>query len=319
MASQKKQMALQSAPKSPLKLALTGFDSGWGCRDYGCEDGPYKLKTKSLNRPLAEHQVMVSPVAILGLKKLGKHRDFKTKEDNFHLVYEGLKRLHFKLKQDLKKTHLPVVIGGDHSSAIATWSSIITHHKAEGAFGLIWLDAHLDAHTPETCHEGKWGGWWHGMPVTALCGYGLPAFTKLGGTKAKINPKHMTMIGIRSFEPSEVKFVKKHKIKTAYADDVAAKGFDAIFKTALKRATTGTKGFGISIDLDGFDPKDAPGVGTNEKNGLRAKDVLHTLRGIGHHPLFKGLEIAEFNPHKDKNGKTAQLIHNIILATFARP
>ena len=308
----------QSQNNSSRKISLTGFDSGWGCRDYGCEDGPYKLHIKSLNALATAHNILLTPLDILGIKKLGKHKDFKTKHESFHLVYEGLKRLHHKLKQDLKKNNIPVVIGGDHSSAIATWSTIASAHKAEGAFGLIWLDAHLDAHTPETSHEGKWGGWWHGMPATALCGYGLDEFTKLASPKTKLHPKNLTMIGIRSYEPAEAKFVKKHKIKVAYAQDVKEKGFDAIFKTALRRATTDTKGFGISIDLDGFDPKDAPGVGTNEKNGLRAKDVLHTLRGIGYHPKFKGLEIAEFNPHKDKNGKTAELINNIILSVFAK-
>lgn len=34
-------------------------------------------------------------------------------------------------------------------------------------------------------------------------------------------------------------------------------------------------------------------------------------------PLFKGIEIVEYNPHKDPEKKTAQLINDILTAVFA--
>lgn len=54
----------------------------------------------------------------------------------------------------LELEEFPIVIGGDHSIAVGTWHYL----EAEGSFGLIWLDAHMDSHTPLTTppnHSGN--------------------------------------------------------------------------------------------------------------------------------------------------------------------
>uniref|UniRef100_A0A914R473 Arginase n=1 Tax=Parascaris equorum TaxID=6256 RepID=A0A914R473_PAREQ len=56
------------------------------------------------------------------------------------------------------------VIGGDHSCAIGTWSGIASALRPKGNVGLIWVDAHLDSHRPETSVTGNL----HGMPVAHL-------------------------------------------------------------------------------------------------------------------------------------------------------
>src|SRR5438093_13057268 len=51
---------------------------------------------------------------------------------------------------------LPVILGGDHSIAVATFSAIASHYKRQGTeIGLIWLDAHADINTPETSPSGN--------------------------------------------------------------------------------------------------------------------------------------------------------------------
>ena len=84
------------------------------------------------------------------------------------------------------------------------------------------------------------------------------------------------------------------------------------------RARGGTAGFGLSIDLDGFSPADAPGVATREDTGIMASDALPALAGVGRLPDFKALEIVEFNPHKDENGKTARLMLDLITRIFLK-
>src|SRR5690606_23051009 len=97
--------------------------------------------------------------------------------------------------------------------AMGTWPGVVTAGNAAGKFGLIWMDAHLDAHTYETSAAGKWGGWWHGQPVAALTGHGLPALTSLCGKFPKIAPEHLSIIGPHSFEAEEAAFVEKHNIR----------------------------------------------------------------------------------------------------------
>ncbi|MBI3441543.1 MAG: arginase [Proteobacteria bacterium] len=232
---------------------------------------------------------------------------------------EGTTRLANHVKRAIENQHIPVVIGGDHSSAIGTWAGAVSALNAQQNLGLIWLDAHLDAHTNETAHQGKWGGWWHGQPVSALLGYGLPELQNVGGSAPKISPQHMSIIGVHSFEQGEEEFIKRHNIRVYYLDEVEKRGFKAVYEEALQRATSGTKGFGVTIDLDCFDPQEAPGVGAAENKGLRAAEVLPIIQSVARHPSFKALEIAEFNPHKDENGKTRALLEKIIENVFAEP
>jgi arginase family enzyme len=52
---------------------------------------------------------------------------------------------------------------------------------------------------------------------------------------------------------------------------------------------------------------------------LKAAEVLPLLRSIGRQPAFRALEIAEFNPHQDKGGKTAQLVEKLMESVFTKP
>src|SRR3990167_774921 len=63
----------------------------------------------------------------------------------------------------VKEGKMPCVIGGDHTCAIGTWSGVYDAMHDKGELGLIWIDAHMDSHTPETSESGRI----HGMPLAA--------------------------------------------------------------------------------------------------------------------------------------------------------
>src|SRR5690606_9492874 len=90
----------------------------------------------------------------------------------------------------------PVVIGGDHSVAIGTWSGVIAHLEAHGEFGLLWIDAHMDAHTPITSVQGAWGGHFHGVPLAHLLGSGDKDLCEIGSKDAKLKGKHLVLVGV---------------------------------------------------------------------------------------------------------------------------
>lgn len=300
------------------KVEIVGYDCGWGCRDYGCEDGPLALPIDQILQHLQKAGIAAKWRGPLGIKFFGNHTELNTKEKTLPLVREAIRRLAHHTSTITQNGHIPIVIGGDHSSAIGTWSGIVHALNAHQKFGLIWIDAHLDAHTHETSHQGKWGGWWHGQPVSALLGHGLPEFKNLMAVRKKISPEHMTIIGYHSFEPAEETFIRQQSVKTYSLADVQRLGFETVFKEALTRATAGTDGFGLSIDLDAFAGSEAPGVGTAEEDGLSAAPVLPILKSLAAHEKFKALEIAEFNPAKDQGQKTAHLIENLIKTIFTK-
>ena len=69
---------------------------------------------------------------------------------------------------EIAQQELPVVIGGDHSCAIGTWKGVAAGLREQGPIGLIWVDAHMDAHTSQTTPSGAL----HGMPLACLLGAG---------------------------------------------------------------------------------------------------------------------------------------------------
>ncbi len=290
------------------------YDCGWGCADYGCQDGPEAAQMDKISERLP--QGFSTILTDLKLRDLGDRSTYKTKHETFDHTVTSVKKLADRCYKDTKNGVLPIVIGGDHSSAIGTWSGVVSALEMEEEFGLIWIDAHMDAHTPKTSEQGKWGGWWHGMPVASITGEGADEFTKLITDKKKLKAEHIVLIGIRSFEPGEEEYIKTHGIKCYMAEDVKARGFQTVYDEAIEHIQKNCKGFGVSIDLDGFDPEDAPGVGTPEENGVRAERALKAFKGLGNHPDFHGLEIVEYNPNNGLNGKTRTLIHDLVHSFF---
>ena len=76
----------------------------------------------------------------------------------------------------------------------------------------------------------------------------------------------------------------------------------------------GTAGFGLTIDLDGFDPEDAPGIGLKCPDGLRAEPTVAGLRMLAGHPKLKAIEIVEYIPEFDQDLRTAHLVRDLVVA-----
>ncbi len=300
-----------------LKVEIIGYDSGWGGQDFGCEDGPEQAQINQIQHKLRHLDVEGKWRGALGIQFLGKHDDIIDQEQSLPLLVEGLKRLFNHVKHALEQQYTPIVIGGDHSSAMATWAGVASTMEKNKKLGLIWISAHMSAHTAETAEDSrKWKEWWHGQPIATLLGEGTKELKKINHKKQTILPDNLTLIGVRNFDTAEKSFLRQHKVKVYDIDDVKEAGFDKVLKKAIERATDGTDGFGISIALDAFDPKDAPAVSNPERDGLKIKSVLPTLKSIGHHSMFKALEFAEFNPHNDIENKTTLLMANIIKSVF---
>jgi len=194
-----------------------------------------------------------------------------------------------------------ITLGGDHSAAIGSWSGAA--NAINGDLGLIWFDAHMDSHTPQTSLTQNI----HGMPLAILLGYGEPELTNLLSPKPKLKPENCVLIGIRSYEADEEKLLKKLGVKIFYMDDIKKMGMHEVVKQSVAIVTQNTSCFGVSIDLDGFDPADAPGVGTRAASGIRAAEFLPEFPFIAHHPQLIGADVVEFNPKLDLDRKTEKL------------
>lgn len=199
-----------------------------------------------------------------------------------------------------------ITIGGDHSCAIGTWSGV---HKAVGDYGLIWIDAHMDAHVPESSPTGNL----HGMPIAALLGHGAPSLTGILDETPKLKPENLVLIGIRSYEPAEETLLRKLGVKLFTMDKVNELGYAHCWNEAIHYFQSKNLPYGVSFDLDGLDPSEIDALGTPVEKGIMLKDTLECFESM---PVekFIGIEITEYNPSLDFKKLGIPVISKILKA-----
>lgn len=282
-------------------LKFLGVAYGNGAGDPGCADGPVVLAESIFLNELARP---VTWVATHRIESRARGLD----------AMSAICQLNLQVATDVAQIvldgHHFVTVGGDQTCSLGTWSgaSAAVDHQ----LGLIWVDAHMDAHTPLTTPSGNI----HGMPLAALLGYGDASMTELYETSTKLKPENVVLIGIRSYEPEEAELLKRIGLRVYYMPEIHDKGIATVMQEACDTVTKNTSAYGICIDMDGIDPSDAPGVGTPEPDGIAGTALCEALLRLANDDKLIGAEIVEFNPHKDQQQKTEQLIIKLINALF---
>jgi ornithine--oxo-acid transaminase len=203
----------------------------------------------------------------------------------------------------------PLVLGGDHSCALGTWAGVAAALRPRGALGLIWIDAHMDAHTPGTSPSNAL----HGMPLACLLGEGPPALLQASDS-IPLSPRHVCLVGVRSFEAAEARLLERLGVRVFFMDEVRARGIADVLAEAQAIVSSGTAGFGITIDVDVLDPLEAPGTGTPAPGGMRTDRLAEALAQMADDARLIAAEIAEYNPELDKDGRTAKAVGHLATA-----
>lgn len=291
-------------------IYLLGFASDLGGTSAGSADGPSVIAASPYLAKLHKNSLQLEWQDILTVDQATSR--INSKLAILAMIADICQKLAKKVSKLTADKKFFTVIGGDHSSAIGTWSGASDALKNQGSLGLIWIDAHMDSHTPDTSPTGNI----HGMPLACLLGYGPTSLTTILNNHPKLKPDNLCLLGVRSFESGEANLLKELNVRVFFMEEIKQRGLEAVMKEALQIATKNTAGFGISIDIDSIDPEDAPGTGVAEPNGILARELCDALQIFTNHPHLIGLEIAEFNPHLDVDHKTEKLISDLIGGFF---
>ena len=288
------------------RTAIIGVANGYGAGNRACQDGPEFLKSFNVLSDIEDTQHLLCWDELIGdnTPYLGR---INAIENIATLLAE-------RIAQHLWNGDSPLVIGGDHSCAIGTWSGVKRYLGEEERLGLIWIDAHMDSHTFNTSPSHNI----HGMPLACLLGYGESQLTKIATDYPKLLPQDVCLIGIRSYESGEAALLKELGVRIYFMDEVRQRGIITIFAEAHRHVCANTAGYGISLDLDVLDPSDAPGVGTPIPGGLKHEDVIDALLLAHGDEKLLALEIVEYNPYLDKNFVTARAIHDFCQSLILR-
>ena len=268
-----------------------GLASGLGGNNPGCGDGPLFLKGRLPSN--FDCQTIVLP-----------NKKINTISQSIAFSNRKLAKLSFDLA---KKETFFLSIGGDHSSAIGMWSGVASALRPKGDMGLIWFDAHMDAHTPQTTESGNI----HGMPLAVLLGHGDPQLTHISDPLPKIKPENLVLIGIRDYQTGESELLKALNVRIYFMEEVADRGINVVMEEALKIVSCNTIGYGFSFDLDGLDPVSISAVGTPVANGINPDSFLLCLSLFQQFPPL-AFELVEYNPSLDSDLKTLTFIQQLM-------
>lgn len=290
---------------------LIGAASGWGAQLRACEEGPDILRSWGILEKLRQHNIPISSWKMLYPEKRAK-RERVPLALALPLIYHLNLELAKEVEAAFSSFEFPIVFGGDHSIAVGTWNGVYQHCQKERSLplGLIWIDAHMDAHTPQTTPSGAW----HGMPLAALLGYGDPMMAALIQKEPVLLPENVCLIGVRSFEEGEAALLDRLNVRIFFMEEVQKKGMETVMGEALAHIGSGKKSFGVSLDLDVITPEEAPGVGSPAPHGIHFNDLLNGLKGLQDEKKLLAFEVVEYNPERDHHARTARLCYDILLA-----
>jgi arginase len=220
------------------------------------------------------------------------------------------------VKDALEHGCFPLLLGGDHSLTIGSGSAMADHYREEGqSIGVLWVDAHTDMNTPETTPSGNI----HGMSLAVLAGRGPEALTSLmGGQTPAVDPKNICVIGARDIDEEEKAVVREAGIRVFTMTEVDERGISACVDEALERLNDGTAGFHLSYDLDGLDPRIAPGVGTPVPGGLTYREGHLVCEKIARSGTMLSMEVVEVNPVLDIRNGTAEMAVELVASALGK-
>ena len=228
-------------------------------------------------------------------------------------VFEQCERVADAVRASIKTIHFPIVLSGDHSSALGTISGIKAanpHHT----LGVIWLDAHADIHSPYTSPSGNI----HGMPLAAVMGldnldhqlnsieaateYFWSKIKNIGIEGPKLLPEHLVYFGLRDFEPAEGALIHQEGMRHYRVDEMREKKISACVEACLEQLKDCDSIY-ISFDVDSMDCDSISyGTGTPVPTGFYPMEIINIIDVLMDSGKVGCIEFTEINPLLDNKG-----------------
>ena len=266
--------------------------------------GPSAVRAAGLNQALKNlgHQVEDAGNVQVRLPEEQHYGDRHAKY--LKEIAETSRQVAQRVYQTLKAGYFPLSLGGDHSVAVGTQAGVSRYYRErKQSLGCLWIDAHADMNTPKSSPSGNV----HGMPLAATLGRGPESLARIFGYAPKIPPHNCVLIGARSLDARERRFVKESGITVFTMRAIDEVGMRTVMEKSIALACDGTAGYVVSFDADAVDPDEAPGVGTPVAGGITYREAHLAMEMVADSMKMLAFELVEITPIIDVMNKTAIL------------
>lgn len=196
---------------------------------------------------------------------------------------------------------VPLVLGGDHSIALADATGV-ARHLGYGRVSMLHFDAHAD-----TGHIEFGSLYGHGQPMRRLIESGA------------LRGDRFLQIGLRGYwpGPETLDWMAEQRMRSFEMTEIGARGLDACLDEAFEIALDDCDAVFLSVDIDVCDPGHAPGTGTPEPGGLSSRQLLDAVRRICRELPVAGIDVVEVSPPYDHAEITAYLANRVCLEALS--
>lgn len=242
-------------------------------------------------------------------------------------VLQVCKRLSLSVTKNLINNKFPIVLSGDHSSALGSISGVKAAFPKK-RLGVVWIDAHADIHSPYTSPTGNI----HGMPLAAALNddnldYKINnvieetalywnQMKNIGVNGPKVKHEDILYFGVRDTEEQEEVIIKKNNIKNYTVSEMRFRGFNTCLKEATEKLSNCDVIY-ISFDVDSMDcDLISKGTGTPVSKGFDEFEIIEIIKAFINTNKVACFEIVEINPTLDNKGnKMAETAFDVLKET----
>lgn len=239
-------------------------------------------------------------------------------------VVEQCNRVAEAVKMTLSENNFPIVLSGDHSSALGTISGVKSAFPDKN-LAVIWIDAHADLHSPFTTPSGNV----HGMPLAAALNEDnledgtnevasdtremWEQWKSVGVEGPKLKPDHLVFFGVRDTEEPEDNLMERQNIKNYTVSEYRFRGPDICLDECIANLKSSDVIY-ISFDVDSLDcDLVSRGTGTPVPKGFDPEEVKHIIGRLLETQKVACLEVTEVNPLLDwKGNKMAETAFDVL-------
>jgi|GEM_PF-5628035 len=218
-------------------------------------------------------------------------------------------------------------LGGNHVRGLDVMGAMRACHEMGIPFGLVWVDAHPDLNTPESTYSGHI----HGMVSSVLQGRGPKELLNLLNGAPFIDPNNIIYVGINAIDDqknadgtpkdqTELKYLRALREKNIQCcftmesmKDARGKGRvpeevkQAVTELSDRLKVKGGK-LWVEWDVDAVGVQDMPAAVMDNLNGMSAAQIHDLFNHLGSRCSVDGVGVSELAPHKDIDGKSANLV-----------
>ncbi|MFH1393633.1 MAG: agmatinase [Candidatus Micrarchaeota archaeon] len=254
--SKKAFMGFQHEPADSRAVVLQVPYEGTVSYMEGTAKGPGAIISASNQVELYDIELDKEPALEFGIRTAEPLEPEKTSEKTMMKVRDAIGGI-------VRDGKFPIVFGGEHS--ISTGPVLALKEKYSD-LSVLQIDAHADLREE-----------YHGDNHSHAC------------VMARIREQvdRAVQVGIRSMEREEMARIKRSRLEEFVhgpdfeADKVVGQLSENVY---------------VTIDLDGFDPSEVPGVGTPEPGGIHWKQGIELLRKVAEKKNVVGFDIVELIP-----------------------